>query len=426
LIKTFLRHPARIEFLGNVAKLTGGTTLAQVIAILASPVLTRLYSPADFGVFAVFTSIVAVLTVIASARYEMGIVIAKNQSGAVRLISLAGIILLLLTGVVLLFSVVWPGLIIHFSGFAGEPYLIYLLPLSFLAAGMHQVLLYWTNRKKKFGLNAFAKVAQSIVQVVVALWYGLLSVTAAGLILGHVLGVVAGAGILLVKNVSLLSDAVKVTARQMVYTAGRFRDFPYYTLPTSVLDILSLSLPVFLISSWYNESLTGQYALALRMLSLPLNLIGISVGQVFFQKLSETFRRKGNTRKLITSAWMGLALLGILPMLLILFAGPLIFQVVFGQEWDEAGRIASILSIPLFLAFCSSPTSSAFVVFGMQRISLIFGVLAIFLRPLAFYMGFLQTNLHLSLALWAVVDVILIIGFNILIYLKSRPNPDSL
>jgi lipopolysaccharide exporter len=416
-----LRHQLSADFVRNVAKLAGGTVLAQLVMVLASPVLTRLYDPAAFGTLAVYSGTVAVAVVVASARYEVGIIVAGTKPGALRLVSLSGVILLLLGLVFSLVALGWPALIVRLTGFSGAPSLLYFLPVSFLALGSHQIMVSWSNRMKDFGANAFSKVVQSLSQVAVALCLGWFSASGAGLILSQVTGAVAAAGVLAARNRSLFPAALKqVKGPLLRHTLYRYREFPLFSVPTAILDTVSLTLPVFLISGLYNESLTGQYSLAYRILSLPVNLVGISVGQVFYQKLSETFKRKGNSRGLITSTWAGLALFGLGPMLLLLFFGPEFFRLVFGEEWGEAGRIAAILAIPLFLAFCSSPTSSAFIVFKIQRFSIIFGGMAIVFRPLAFYLGYLQADFHLSLLFWAGVEVLLLVGYNVVVYRKAH------
>lgn len=420
MFRNFLRRRASGDFARNVAKLAGGTTLAQLLLILASPILTRLYTPAAFGELAVYSSMVAIGVVAASARFELGVVIAGTRPAALRLVSLAGVILLGWVLLLFLFLLLWPHLLIQVSGFSGGASLLFLLPVSLLALGSHQILVYWSNRMKAYGANALSKVMQSLAQVASAVGLGLNAGSGTSLILSHVAGAVAGAGVLVLKNRGFFPAIGKnISPTSLLHTGYRYRDFPLYSLPTAILDTVSLALPVFLISNLFSGSLTGQYSLAFRILSLPVNLIGISLGQVFFQKLSETHRRKGDVRRLIVSTWSGLILLGVGPMLLLLLLGPALFRLVFGPDWEEAGRIASILAFPLFLSFCSSPTSSALIVFRVQQYSLVIGVLTILLRPLAFYLGYLQTDLHLSLLLLAAVDVLLLVGFNLIIYRKA-------
>jgi lipopolysaccharide exporter len=420
VLRKLQQFSSRSEFLTNAFKLIGGTAVGQLLTLLVSPVLSRLYSPADFGTFALYTTIISLMMVVGAFRYDLAIVMARNRREALHVLGLA---FLFLVGVSLVSLVVVLGLqgpIGAYMDLGHAGWLVFLLPLAILSAGGYQNLSHWANRAKDYRALAFSRIAQSSTSAGVAVLVGLLFSTGMGLILGHLSGSLVGFGLIARQSAAVLRKAPQqISSRRLRHTLVKFRDFPLYSLPNAFLNNLSLNLPVFLISSFFTGPLTGQYSLAVRVLNIPMAVIGAGIGQVFYQKLSDTYHRKGDCRRLVTQTWSSLFVVGVGPMVLVLLFGPHLFRLVFGPEWTGAGEMAAILALPLFISFCSAPTSIAFTVFRIQHLSFIFGFLSVLLRPLAFYLGYRQADLYLSLRLWAVVEIGLTGAYNVIVYRKS-------
>lgn len=411
------------EFVKNTAKLTGGTAIAQIMMILASPILSRIYSPEDFGTFALYNSIVAVLLIVCTGRYDMGIVIAKYRKQALGLFYLSFIILLLCT--------LSSGLLIIFlqdviAAQLKHPQLrevLLYIPITVFFLGAFQILTYWSNREKEFNAIALSKVIQNSVNICIAITLGFIFKYRFGLILGNLAGTIAAPLILWLKQTIRFKEIQEsVNNQRLKYRLAEFKDFPKYSLPTAFLDTLTAQLPIFIISHFFTNEITGHYAFAYRILSLPLTFLGVSVGQVFFQKLTEIYHNGGDCKSLIIRTWKTLFLMGVFPMTILFLFGDELFVIIFGKSWEDAGKIASLLVIPLFFAFCSSPTSSAYVVFRIQHLSLFFGLMFIIFRPLAFYIGYLQDSILISLVVLAVVEIVLIVIYNIILLKKANRN----
>ena len=67
------------SFATDTLKLVTGTTLAQIISVLASPLVTRLYGPEAYGLLALFNLITSIIGVIACMRYELAIMLPKIE-----------------------------------------------------------------------------------------------------------------------------------------------------------------------------------------------------------------------------------------------------------------------------------------------------------------------------------------------------------
>lgn len=419
-IKRLIKDAAQSEFLQNAAKLFTGTALAQIISVVASPVLSRLYTPEDFGTFALYNSTLSILLIFSTGRYDVAIVSAKLRSSAINLVSLSFIILGALTFLISLLLVLLHKWVIEFVDKADLSQVLYLIPVSFLSMGAYQILSYWANREKNYSFLATSKIVQNLSNISVAISVGVFLSLGLGLVWGQLIGALMAFAMITYKGRSFFKEIGAHTSKSSLRNSAiEFKDFPKYSLPSAFLDTFTAQIPIYLITFLFNEALTGHFSFAYRILSLPISLVGVSLGQVFYQKLTEIHQSDQDSKKFILKMWGLLFLIGFIPFTILLLFGTEIFTLAFGSEWKEAGKIASILAIPLLFIFCSSPTSTAFIVYGIQRFSLWFGILFVIFRPLAFYVGYLYDNLYFGLILWGVFDISLIILFNFFLLKKA-------
>ena len=199
IIGIMLEKFQKSEFTRNVFTLTSGTAIAQAIPVVLSPVLSRLYSPEDFGILALFMSVAAVLSVIATGRYELAIMIPENKKDAYNVLAIS-LLISFVTGILSLILV----LLLRKSAvvFFDEPNIgpwFFLIPVVVLFAGIYQSFNYWSTRQKTFKLNAVSRVSQSTTNVITSLGLGIAKAGPAGLIAGYIIGQVF-AGLILVVN----------------------------------------------------------------------------------------------------------------------------------------------------------------------------------------------------------------------------------
>jgi O-antigen/teichoic acid export membrane protein len=156
----------------------------------------------------------------------------------------------------------------------------------------------------------------------------------------------------------------------------------------------------------------------MRVLTLPISLIGASVSQVFYQKISAVVNENGDAKKLIKKTWLNLAYIGLAPLLILLIWAPEIFTFVFGEKWYTAGKVAMIMSPMLFGMFIGSPTSSAYMVFKMQKVGLLFGIAVLLYRPIALFLGYYLNDFMIGLKILVLTEVVQIIFYNYLLWRK--------
>ncbi|MDQ1337575.1 MAG: hypothetical protein QG617_542 [Campylobacterota bacterium] len=411
----------RSEFSRNVLTLMTGTTIAQAIPIAISPILTRIYTPEDFGVFALYMSIASILSVVATGRYEMAIMLPKKDEDAINIMVLSIAISFFVSFISFLIVFIFNTQITELLGNPEISNWLYFIPVTVLLTGIYQSFNYWSNRKKQYKRLATSRVIQSSAASATNLGMGFGGFGTSGLIFGQLIGqsfAVTVLGKMVFREMK--SKFLHVKRLKIIAMVKRYLDFPKHSLPTAFLDVMSLNLPLYLINILFSVQLLGYYSFAYRMIQFPSALVSGAFSQVFYQKFSSLAFEPLEQKKFLILTWLKLFFIGFFPFLLVFIYGSEIFAFVFGENWREAGKIASILSVMLFFVFVSSPTSSAFVVLRMQKIGLYFGISVLIYRPLALYYGYLMNDFWLGLKLMTLFESIQIVVYNIIILFKLK------
>ena len=272
------------EFTRNVLTLLTGTTIAQAIPVLIAPVLTRLYSPKDFGVAALFFSVTSILGVIANGRYELAIVLPVEDEDAINITALAILISPSLSILLLLIVIVFNHQIVVLLKCQEIAPWLYFAPLVVFLTGLFNALNYFHVRIKSFKKIATANVYRSIVSATVQLGLGFLKSRSSRTykwtdnvsITGN-----STLGYELLKNKKLLS---KINRTDIKRLAKRYIDFPKFSTWSSLANTLSYNLTNIFISTVYSSSTLGLYSMGNTAIGMPSSLVGNAVGQVFLKR----------------------------------------------------------------------------------------------------------------------------------------------
>jgi lipopolysaccharide exporter len=381
------------SFAQSVGMLAGGTVVGQAAALAALPILTRLYSPAEYGAFAIYTSIGLFMLAGASLRYETAIPLPRDDESAAHLLALSVWILLGATSSA--------GLAIWLLGDAFvrlthtqalRPYL-WLVPVSLLGSGLCQVLTNWALRQKDgdsgVGLageptgrpspgvvrtrtpglrtrpSAFVgarllartRAQQLLGQVAFQLGLGFLHFGLAGLILGQVVGQMIGAGTLVAaawRKDQAAFQAVSLAGMRRV--AHRYRSFALLASPAALLDTAGTHLPLLLLGAFYSPQVVGWIVLGQRILGLPGELVGSAVAQVYQAEAAWALRSRPEQldplffRTLKGMFWYGLFTIGFLSAV-----APSLLSWLFGSRWAETGLYLQLLSVSFLLGMSALP-----------------------------------------------------------------------
>lgn len=376
------------EFVRNVVTLMTGTSIAQAIPIALSPVLTRIYTPDDFGLFALYTGVASIISVIATGRYELAILLPESEEDAAEILKLSSFVSVMISLLVLFIIVVWGIEISQFLGNTRIRNWLYLLPVSIMLTGLYQSFNYWFNRKKNFKRLAKNRVIQSSFTGIGQVPLGLLKVGGIGLLLGTLLGQ-------LVTLVSLAKQAIKedsIYFRKMEFNqlsklALRYKNFPKFDVPTTMLNVGAAQAPNILFTSLFDASNAGFYYLTQRVLQAPVTLISTSVLDVFKEEASKSFRELGQAKLIFIKTMKYLIILSLFPSIILFFFIEDLFSIFFGSKWVEAGEYAKILLPSLALRFIVNPLSFMIYIAEKQKVNLISMFILFFLIIMSFVFG---------------------------------------
>ena len=325
-VRTLFRN----EFFRNVATLMTGSTIAQLIALAIYPILSDIYTPEEHGLFSLYLGIVAITGIISTGRYQMAILMPREHKQAVNLAAL-GVFIGLIVSLILLL------IVIFFRSDIGRIFKndeivrwAWFIPLSTFLIAIFQVSIYWFNRQKNFRQTAAANLAQSITNSGVKLSTSNAIPVGGGLVAGAITGQVIGALWFLTQWIRKYRQFFKeVSFSEMGKVAREYYRFPGFNLPNNLLNNISNSLPVFLISSFFSASQLGLYGLGFTMIFRPMNLVTNSMEQVFSQRIIQKYNDSKPIWREIRLLILRSFQIGFIPFLLAGIFGPLIFKTSF-------------------------------------------------------------------------------------------------
>jgi len=406
LIKTVIsKFKPRGSFIRGVLTLATGSAASQVLIVIASPLLTRLYTPNDFGVLGVFSALLGVVSVASCLRYELAIPMAKSSSAALNIISIAlgfnAIIALVVAATLIPFSeevaalFVTPDLAVH----------VWLLPIGIVFVGLYRTLTFWAVREKAFGRLAKTKLTQAIGGIATQIACGVFSPSPFGLILGQVLGQSAGA---LSLGLSLQRRAAQLRYRwrrcRLAAAAKRHIRFPALDLPAASINTLAANLPQFMLALLFNPVVAGFYFLANRVIGMPVAILGQAVGQGLYGHSRDAIA-VGTLHRFVLKVASALLALISLPLLVLFTFGENLFGAVFGPDWKTAGTYASWLILGATAQFVYSPISLMLQATNAQHINLALQILMLTARAVALSCGYFAADALMAIIALALADM---------------------
>ncbi|HCX96369.1 MAG TPA: hypothetical protein DHU26_05225 [Spirochaetaceae bacterium] len=371
----------------SVLTLVGGTTVAQALNFLFSPITTRLFRPEVFGDLSVFTSLISIVGVIICLRYELAIILPKDDNEGFALLRLCFIFTTIISAITgFIFLINNKEIYLKFGAKNLIAYWCY-VPISLFLTGIIQASNYWLTRTRQFTVLSWNKVIPVLIVNIVSIVLGLAGNTGIGARLFAVL-------ISNVVNIAVIAGAIIPEFKSNKYTEKinynrlirRYKNFLIYDIWGALLNNLSWMIVPILMNAYYGSNAAGQYSIGMRVIQIPASLIGASITQVFLRNASE--RRYNRTLyKYCIETTKKLLKYTAPVVIILLILGKPVFHFVFGNKWDLAGVYTQILAPWALLWFCASPMHSVFTITQKQNVYLIFSIVNLATRFLSLYLG---------------------------------------
>ena len=378
---------------------TFGVAIAAAVPLITLPVIARLYSPADFGVFGVFSSFVGLSAVVATGRYEAAIILPEEKLGAletafaasmfslgVSIIFLIGLLLALVMQISFLQEHYWLGLIAIFT---------------MVAAATVQILLNCAIRERMFSWMSLARGAGACITAISTVALGVMKFEIWGLVLGLIAGYLTTIVILSWMILKVyLPDIVYVTFSGIRIHAMRYRQFPFFSLPSDFANTLATNLPILFFSTFFGSVSTGYLTMFQRIWAGSGILIQ-GLGETFRERAASELKLLGNFRRVYRITLIPLASVAAVLLVALVSSGPMLFAIVMGEQWRESGEYGRILALLVCTQFVASPLSWSFYIAERLKLMMVWqwSLLAIFF--LILWVGSHRFNETTTLALLA-------------------------
>jgi len=406
------------DFAKNVITLMTGTTIAQAIPIAISPILTRIYTPEDFGVFALYMAIASIFVVIATGRYEMAIMLPHEEDDVKSIVKLIILILITITFFVFLAIFIFNNTITVFLDNPEISTWLYFLPISIFLVGLYQVYNYLLIREKNFKRLSKNKVIVSTTNSSTQLVYGFTIANGFGLLIGNIISYIVS--IYFIVKSKTVNKYFNFKDNSINKVAKEYQNFPKYDVPSVLVNILSNQLPLFALGKYFSLGTVGFYSLMYKVLMMPIGLLSNSILDVFKQRATEDYNKYGNCEDIFIKTFKSLFLIGIIPFSILGFFAPEIFSFVFGANWRIAGEFAQIITPMLYLKFIINPLSYTFYIAKKQKNDLIGQILLLIIVIISIYIGLLYEDEKILIMFFSIGYSIIYLVYLIYSYFLSK------
>jgi O-antigen/teichoic acid export membrane protein len=357
------------SFVRSSLAVVSGTVASQALLFLLSPLLARMFAPADFGDLANYNAWVSFLALISNLRYEQAMIVARGRIAMNRVVALA---LALSVVSALIFAAIAVAVYVANldAGYLEEIHdVVLLIPAGVLSTVIISLIAMFSTRRGMFRQLAMMTVTQVMISATLQVSFGAMHL-AGGLVLGALGGSLVTAFIFLIWHFqrNRLRHLVReFRVQQLIATARENVTFPRYTLAADSINVIAQQfVPVFL-TAMFGPATAGIYAFSTRVVRVPALVISTSVLTVLRKHAPDRLSEAGGPWRLFKTTVASLSLLAVGPFAVLLLFGKSIFGLVFGARWVEAGSVAQILTPGMMLEFVAIPMIVFFIVMGKQR-----------------------------------------------------------
>ena len=391
-------------------RLGGGTAVGQLIVVLSTPIITRLYTPYEMGLFSLFLAFIGFVWVGTGLRYEMAAVSADNDQEA-GLLTCASILssvpVAVLFGLVLLvmirLDVVSYGTLPYWS----VPLAVFLL----IAAQLLTSLRYWYVRRSEFSTIGKVLIAQGFGRAIVPVIAGVAGLGWIGLLLGEAAGRLLGIYRMVMGTCLPFSAIARGSGCSLLLQVCRkYWKFPVVNLPSSLIDGLALAIPFPIVSRLFGIEKAGLFFLAMRLGMLPASFITASVSDVFHARVSNDYRANADRiRHTVLDTARKMLAVGVLVYVPVAVLSPWVFSRAFGKPWAPAGWAMTILAPLALMSLVVSPLSRLLLVANRQGVKLIVDALFLCLPAAGMIIchHYCGGGFEISLLVYVLISVVL-------------------
>lgn len=396
----------------SIATLMSGSVLGQLIALAAYPVVTRLFSPSDFGLFNVFYSYVEVFIILATGKYELAFPLTADDAEARALLrytrrrtALVSSLLLVVVALLIVFDAL-PGK----SGALGIVAL--LIPAVVFFAANVRLHSFLFNRYQCYYPIAESAVVYGAATSLLKIGFGLLSrllplLSKLGLPLSTVLGQASADLSYRLRMRRLPSSQVATPSREATRAVARkYRNFPFYVLPKDFINSFSYNLPLIWLALYFDSAAVGLFALALTFTFRPITIVNADVERVLYVRANNHVAAQQPVGGELLRFFLIVNLVALPVCVMLFFVAEPLFAWVFGSQWEGCGFYVRCLLPWCYLSFNAMMFCFVPNIFSTQRTEFFFYVALLMLRVGAMVAGIVFGDFQLAVLLYALAGAV--------------------
>jgi lipopolysaccharide exporter len=406
-VKGIFSKLRKSSFVQNIMVVMSGSALAQIIGVALTPLISRFFSPSDFGIFGSFIAVSGVIAAGVTLQYSQAVMLPKEKGDALNLFLVSCIVTALVSFFCLVVCLIAPGVLLNLMS-APSMWILVILIIATFVNGLNIACQAWCVRVKAFKHTSASQVVRSLSSNGAQIGFGFLRGGAMGLIISTVVAdLVATFNLVrvLLQDLSVLRNSIRW--KRMKQLALEYRDFPMYSASQNVVNALSSGLPVLLLTHFYGIVVAGTYAFGVRILQVPMGFVLGALRQVLFQKAGETLHQGNKLAPLYVKITLGLFCLGLLPSFVLFLWAPEIFSLIFGSQWHMAGEFARSLIVWLMFYFCNLPAVLFAQVIRIQRTIFIYDIVLLAARLTSLVLGGAYLNAWQTIMLFSLVGAVM-------------------
>ncbi len=391
------------SFLKNILIVMSGTVIAQIIAYALYPIISRLFTPEDFGIFGSFSAVVGIIGSLITLDYSQALMLPKEKSDALNLFCLSIISTIFITLIVSTLSIIKPSIFYNLTKMQGIWPLI-LFVLTIVISGINYASQAWAVRSKAFKQTSASQVIRSIGSSGSRIIFGIFKTGSFGLIISNIIANF-GATLNLIRVVipDLISLRGNISLSRIKSLSKEYIDFPLYSASQNFINAISSGLPVLLLTNFYGLAVAGAYAFGVNLIHAPMSLVLTALRQVLFQKACEYQNEGKGIYLLYIRTVLILFAMAIIPSLILIIWAPQIFAFIFGARWHLAGVLARSLIIWLAVVFCNLPAVIFSRIIRIQRFVFFYDLVLLALRTAALVLGGMYLKVTQTVMVFAIV-----------------------
>lgn len=360
-MSNWLQKQSKNKFISALSILVAGSAVSNLILVSITPILTRIYTTEEFGVLSVYSALLYMLMIIVSLRYEAAIVLPKSEKEATTLLFISNVATFFVSGVVLVVMLVFP--LGNWLNIPDASSYFWLIAFSLFFVGIFQNFNNWALRNESYGIISKSKIMMNTSQGISQLAFGFGNLGLVGLILGEVLGRIAGAIKYMKFYKSDIRESFKTSKKEALVLMKRYIKFPLVSSISGLLASIGTNLPTLFLAAFFDVQSAGYYYLAQKLLTVPENLIGFSASQVYLSQIAKSVNEGESVRDYCIDTVKKLAVITLVTMLIIDIVSPLVFHYLFGDEWGTTVTFIQILSIMYFTRIVLQPFNNIFQIY---------------------------------------------------------------